>query len=330
MPTKINLQAFMYSALAVLMMAAWPHAAMAQATDMGSMVKSLVADIGQPVLSLVVNLSFLVGFYMVGSALYGLATGEGEIGDRLKHQIAKFIAAAFLCSVPDLMGVSVGTMWGGGGMAYGTSIGALGVLTDCTTHLAAGDAATCAAKNIGTNFVPAFLHGFFLLTKIGGVVIMISTINAMAASYGRNGQPVKGAMTKLVCASLMLNLSALMQAIASSLGIDSEFLPDGAQGLVDGTITSPPSLLAYANTGSGLLAQYQQLIGWCFVILTVFGCLAVGKGLTQLMHHAEGKGNTEEFKAGLLHLFGGVMLANGKITTCFILSTLMGNAMGFC
>jgi uncharacterized membrane protein HdeD (DUF308 family) len=163
-----------------------------------------------------------------------------------------------------------------------------------------------------------------------GMISAGMTIYAVVQSHNERGRPVEGWAQRVVIAFVMCNVPALFFSIESSLGIASPVVQAiGAQSLGQG---SPPSMLSYTYAGAGaggILASYQSLISWCFVILVMFGVISLWKGIMQLKAHAEGN-KQQTLGSGIVHIVFGCLLANGKYSTCLILTSMLGNALGFC
>jgi hypothetical protein len=302
------------------------------ADGLGGLVYSAAQDIANPVGLLIIALAYLVGFWGMASGLMSLVKASNGDHHRLAEGLLKIIGSAFLCALPDTCGVGLATFMSDG--FYGgnlTTAFANHAVMDCTVSTGAAGI-TCMAKNIGMNLVPVFTEACFVLMYVCGVTIVCTQIyKAMMSANERGGRGIpEGFVTKLSIGFLICNVPSLIERLETTLGYGSPMITaTGAQGLGQST---PPSLLAYTYSGTnglGILSTYQELLGWCFTILVMFGIIAICRGLLQLKDLTDGK-RGEGYGGAFTSIIFGCLLANGKASTCLIMTTMLGNGLGFC
>jgi hypothetical protein len=302
------------------------------ADGLGGLVYSAAQDIANPVGLLIIATAYIVGFWLAASGLMSLVKASNGDHHRLAEGLLKLVGCAFLCALPDACGVGVGTFFTGGQYSGNlTTAFANHAVVDCTANGTGTQGITCMAKNIGMNLVPVFVEACFVLMVLSGflyVGILIYQMAVSANERGGRGIPA-GWVTRLAIAFLICNAPSLIGMIETTLGFGTSMITaTGAQGLGQST---PPSLLSYTyagSNGSSILATYQELISWCFTILVAFGILAIWRGLLQLKKHTED--GREGVGTAIISIVFGVMLANGKGATCLIMTTMLGNGLGFC
>jgi hypothetical protein len=338
MRTKIGLQAAWLATIgamvaAVPMRASAATASVSSADGVGGMIYSMASDIANPVGMLLIAGAYLTGFWLAYSGLMAFYRGSNGDHHRYAEGLLKLVGCALLCSLPDTFGVGVATFFGSNGSYTGNLATAFAnhAVQDCTT--VSGDAGiTCVAKNVATNLVPIFVETSFVLMKVLGFCMGGSLIYKLAASQNERGRGLPDGWTvQMGVAFILCNAPSLWAAAETSLGVSNPLITgSGAQGLGQ---SGPPSMLAYTYSGSGagtLLASYQQLIGWCFVILVMFGIVAMWRGIMQLKAHAEGNKQGGGLGSAFVHIIAGVILANGKYGTCLAMTSIIGQGLGFC
>jgi hypothetical protein len=323
-------------AFLVLSAAALPSRA--HAYSLGEMVRAAATDIVGPFTVFIVAAAYLAGFWLCFVGLWKMAqnadkgfTHDGAWLDG----IMRIACGSLLVALPDTMQTGIYTFYEQS-QGYNGNVSGAGVANtaDCLTQAATADVVTCVARNVATNLVPVFVEVAFVMFHIVGISLVFHAILVLAKSHGHGSRGIPdGLWPKMIIGFLLCNIPYLMSAVQTTLGYGSgEILASGAQGMKGAALSQVPSLLSYTAGGTSVAAlqKYQELIGWCFVILVMFGVISVWKGITHLRAFAEGQ-KQGTMGSGLVHILGGVMLANGKASTCFVMTTFVGgNGLGFC
>lgn len=299
-------------------------------SSVGGMISTLATNITSPFSLLIVGFGFLLGVTLIAGGLMKLAhAGDGQ-RSTTADGVLRMIGGSLLIGLPPMIVVGVSTFYGAGGSGIQSSAAVtLADPANCMTLTGQSIVLTCVAQNVALNVVPVFMSVLFGLTFLSGAGLIAHALYSIAMSHSTGQRQLpKGLTTRIVIGCLTCNLPTLLESIGTTLGIPGMAVTSA--GFVGLNGSSVASMLAYTGTGqSVVLSQYAALIGWLFVILAMFGVIAVWKGLTYLRGYAEGS-QQGTMGAGVTHIVGGVLLANGKFTVCIVLNTLLGQGMGFC
>lgn len=341
--------------------AAWAAsaaAALAADTDgttntIGSGLQGALENAFGPILFAVSGLSFVAGLYFLVRGLMRLTTASHDRNE-LGPAFAAIVGAVMLIGLPEIAGVGISSLFDGSSMigsaeltkvqgAYdsGSSTASDGIsktlvgnlqvsgVTACLSGASGTDTAdnavTCMAGNLAKNAVPMAIIAVMVFTFLAGLVTLASCI--VELSRGENGgQRGPGFWMKAAMGVLLMNGSVLFVLCTNTL------FGSGTNVIGNTGLNSSSNFLTYTGNLSGSFQAYGQLIGYCFVILALFGYLAFAKGLMTLKGAAEGKGQAT-YTAGLTFGVAGVLLANAKAATCVAMTTVAGasaSVAGFC
>lgn len=311
--------------LAALMLLASPSLALAASDTMGGVIGTLAGDIWQPFWHLLLGLGFLLGLYLVAAGLAKLRDTGGPGSRGAADGILRLVGGALLIALPDTVNIGVVSFYNSiTGHAMQSGGNGPGAVAECLQSMGGGSPLTCVAKNVASNLVPVFIEVSFGLFYLVGVAMILHAIYTMATSHaaGHNQTP-KGWLARVVIGFLICNVPHLMLTVQNTLGIRNGTVMDTG-------FSRNSSLLAYtADSSAGVLAQYAELIGYCFQILVMFGVIAVWRGIMYLRAFADGS-ERGGMGPGITHIIGGVLLANAKWTTCIVVNTFFGSGLGFC
>jgi hypothetical protein len=307
-----------------------PDIASAQVTStMGGVVQSLGKDVLPAFSTLLVSIAYIVGLYLIFAGIMKLKAGISGGGARGAYTdaLVRMFAGSFLLALPDTMGIGVATVLGSSEYTSNVSGATVGGVSDCTGTSGSSLPLTCIAQNIGKNFVPVMIEVIFGFCFMIGLFLILHGFYKMAQNHNEGrGQQDRGWKMELLVGFVLGNIPILMSDLASTLGFSESTIT--ASGFIG--VNSGASILSYTPpVSNAMLTQYASLIGWLFVILTLFGVWSFVQGWFILKAHADG-GGRKTVMGGFTHIGAGVLLANAKISTCFIVGTMMGNGMGFC
>ncbi|NTF17188.1 hypothetical protein G6L37_01930 [Agrobacterium rubi] len=334
------------SAFAFAMLA--PTLAMAQSSStIGDRLAAMVNDAWNPIFLLVAVAAGLGGIFLFAKGLMKLVDASSDRSNTGFAPGLTYIAlAAALIALPDAAGMGMtsilGAARGGGtldssGLDYSDSGTAAGnFLTQINGGLASVGGvenclnsetpAACMAKNIATNVIPMAVYALFAMVFIFGLIIFAMTLVEIAKSSESPNQRSQGGITKLITAVLLMNAPLAFGLVSTTL-----FGTDGTIG-ANGLTSINSGLLSYPSGSSlEIVKRYTELIGHAFVILTFFGAWAFVRGVFMIKGTIEGRQQGSMGMAGV-YIVAGVLMANAKMSTCFILNTVGGASMaaGFC
>lgn len=325
-----------------------PSAALAQDT-IGNRLQAIVTDTWNPFFLLVAVGSGIMGLLMMARGLYKLAVVGERMGGANNHGFSSpllhLAVGAALIALPDAAGIGMmsvlgsargGSTLGGSGLDFseggisgnwlsGITGGTVGVggVQNCLVDTVAP--AACMAKNIASNVVPMAVMALFAATFIFGLTIFISGLLQIAKNQEMNGGQQQPFLGKMVMAVLLMNAP-----VAFNLATQTMLGREGTLNSIGNVVDS--DLLKY-TTGSSLeiVKKYTELIGHAFTILVFFGAWAFVRGVFMVKAVAEGRRDGTYGMAGV-YIVAGVLMANAKVSTCFILNTVGGASMaaGFC
>lgn len=332
--------AFLFAALVPTMALA------AGESTIGDRLGEIVNDAWNPIFLLVAAGAAIAGIFMFAKGLMKLVEASGERSNTgYTPGLAYLALAAALIALPDAAGMGMTSILGaargggtldGAGLDYSESgssgefltainggLASIGSVENCLTS---GTPAACMAKNIATNVIPMAVYALFAMVFIFGLVIFAATLIDLARSSEDPRQHGKGSLTKLFTAVMLMNAP-----LAFGLVTKTMFGTDGTIG--DSGLTGAGSKLLTYTSGSSLeiVKKYSELIGHAFVILTFFGAWSFVRGVFMIKATVEGRGQGSLGMAGV-YIVAGVLMANAKMSTCFILNTVGGADMaaGFC
>lgn len=312
----------------------------------GDRLASMVNEAWNPIFLLVAAGAAIAGIFMFAKGLMKLAEASNERSNSgYAPGLAYLALAAALIALPDAAGIGMtsilGSARGGGtldssGLDYSESGSAGEFLTSINGTLASVGAvdncltsatpAACMANNIATNVIPMAVYALFAMVFIFGLVIFAATLIDIARSSEDPRQHGKNGITKLFTAVMLMNAP-----LAFGLATRTMFGTDGTIG--ESGLTGAGSKLLTYTSGSSLeiVKKYSELIGHAFVILTFFGAWAFVRGVFMIKGTVEGR-SQGSLGMAFVYIVAGVLMANAKMSTCFILNTVGGADMaaGFC
>jgi hypothetical protein len=312
----------------------------------GDRLAAMVNDAWNPIFLVVAAGSAIAGIFMFAKGFMKLAEASNERSNSgYAPGLAYLALAAGLIALPDAAGIGMTSILGaarGGGTlnaagldyseagnggnflsAINGSLASVGAVDNC---LVSKTPAACMASNIASNVIPMAVYALFAMVFIFGLVIFAATLIDIARSSEDPRQHGKSGLTKLFTAVMLMNAP-----LAFGLTTRTMFGVDGTIG--ESGLTGAGSKLLTYTTGSSLeiVKKYSELIGHSFVILTFFGAWAFVRGVFMIKGTVEGRSQGSLGMAGV-YIVAGVLMANAKMSTCFILNTVGGADMGagFC
>jgi hypothetical protein len=333
------------AALAAALTILVPSVALAQDT-IGNRLQAIVTDTWNPFFLLVAVGAGIAGVYMFARGLMKLVAASNErTNTGYASGIVSIVIAAGLIALPDAAGIGMTSILGAarGGSTLGSSGldfsdsgatgnwlsgitgGTVGVggVENCLADTTAP--AACMAKNIATNVIPMAVMALFAMVFIFGLVIFAMALIDIAKSQ-ENPNHSKGHITKLVTAAMLMNAPLAFNLSTQTLL--------GREGTINSIGNVADSDLLKYTTGSSLeiVKKYTDLIGHAFTILVFFGAWAFVRGIFMIKAVVEGRSQQGSFGMAGVYIVAGVLMANAKVSTCFILNTVGGASMaaGFC
>ena len=291
-------------------------------TNMGQMLAAVGGDLWGPIILLLWSGSMLVGVYLVASALYKMVQSVGRDDMPVREVIMRMVGGGLLVGFWDTIQMGPMTMWNSTMTALGWSWQpqAAGAVTDCT---GTGGGITCMAGNFASNVVPVFLSFLWIMAFLWGAWLIVSAVHAMATQHERSGSQVKP-FPRIIIGFILCQLPLFISSVSATMGYATPVITGAGFSATNNT------MLSYtAPTNWGLLSNYAELVGKIFIIMAMFGVIAVWKGIQYLKADAEGV-QRGVVGAGLTHIIGGAMLINSKATTCFVMNTILGTGLNFC
>ncbi len=333
--------------------AAWAQDATTSNT-IGSSVQTAMSDAVGPLIMLISVASFAGGLYLFARGLVRLKNVPSDRAEA-GPAFAAIFAAVLLIALPDVAGVGITTVFGGGSLfgssdltqvsqqldtdANGThaqdmtstiiGLATVSAPTSCLSGTGAtgtsdsGNAVTCMAGNLAKNAVPIGIIAIFVFAFLAGLVTFASAI--LELTKGEREQRSPGLWPKMILSVLLMNALYLFMFSSNTL------LGTSSSAISTKGLDTSSTLLKYTGTSSSF-QSYADLIGYCFYILAFFGVFAFVRGIYMLKNTAENKGQST-YGAGMTFMVAGILLANAKFTTCMVLTTVAGasaSAAGFC
>jgi uncharacterized membrane protein HdeD (DUF308 family) len=270
---------------------------------------------------------------------------SGSNGKDWMPGLSYIVVAAMLIALPDAAGMGMTSLLGAAkgngtlgsqGLDYNdngmstsgwlTSInGSLASVGSVENCLQSPTPATCMASNIATNVIPMAVYALFAMVFIFGLIMFAMALLDMAKASEGPSHNNKGGLTKLITAMLLMNAP-----LAFGIATKTLFGTDGTIG--EAGLSATSSLLKYSSGSSlEIVQKYSEMIGHSFTILTFFGAWSFVRGVFMIKSTVEGRGQGSMGMAGV-YIVAGILMANAKMSTCYILSTVGGADMGagFC
>jgi hypothetical protein len=309
------------------------EAATGASQSIGSVVQTFFQNISSPLVGLIIVATTMLGILIAASGIFRLADSgsrQGGGGNPTFDGLLRIAGGAFLAALPSFLGMGLASIYGSGSLnAGGFNSATFTAPSSCvsfTGGTANAAALTCVAQNVAQNMTPIVVPALFIAVVMIGMVLVAQGLYTVAMANSNGGRQMpKGWVAKIVIGFLICNTPYLISAVESSMGVTS--------GTISQTgYNSGSTLLTYtAPTGTSMLQQWQSLIQYVFIILVMFGAIAVWRGVILLKAAADGTGQGSMGK-GVTHIVGGVLIANAKFTMCIVMNTFMGNgaSLGFC
>lgn len=301
-----------------------PFAAVAQ--TLGGAIENVGATY-DPLRILILGACSLAGAWLAGTGLRSLARAATEAA---RGQDASYVvgfkrlgAGALVFAIPSALGIGLETLWGrADGFAFGR--GLVGAPNDCLRPGSGGIA--CVADNLARNLAPVAVAAAVALSFLYGLWLAAKTLYDWATA--QDGGPQRGSVAgRLVLAVLFANVPFLAIATSETLGVGNLL------GLSpEAKIVTTSAEFLHAQIGSGVVAeQAATLVRSLFVLLAMFGVVAVLRGLVLIKETADGRGASDRgFGVGVTHVLAGVLMMNMQWTVCTVSMTLVGRNFGIC
>jgi hypothetical protein len=274
---------------------------------------------------LILGVCFLLGVYLIGSGLLSAARAASERQRGFTDAGLRLAFGAVIAAVPSALGVGLETLWGEARLGfYGFNTPGVGAPRNC---IQAGSEAglSCVAGNIATNVAPITTFVAVIFAFLAGVAMIGKGIYdiAVARTDGRHGN-TQGVATRLVVGILLANVPLLANSMLATLGAPTFFGLGTTGHVIQSTLT-------YVPDGGGPLAQnFNSLMNSLFIILVMFGTLAIIRGLVIVKQVSENKAQGRTMGSAVTHLIAGVLMMNMNWTICVVSRTFLGTVMPFC
>lgn len=337
---------------------------MTSGNDLGTRLAGVLKDLYGPLFLTITGVSYLVGFIMLAkgldllkdSAAWGSTRSTKENG--AGRGMAHLASGATLIAFPDAVGIGVTTMFGDAFNIFGSasefknvaaqldmgntpnfgvrdgslqSLLSIGSVTPPENCYGSPAPAVCFSKNIAQNVVPIGLIVTYAVVFLAGALMVAKAIFEFAhEDVGGRGGDGKSAVAKAAVGFLMCNSPFLLGAISTTIlgqtgalttrgGLDRSFLSYRFNGAVTGSNTA-------------WLQAHQEMVGYLFTILALFGALAFFRGVFVLKAVTDRRSSNASAGNALVFMSAGVFLANMKMTACFVTTTFGGQGLtlGFC
>lgn len=336
---------------AITMMMSQAFAGDGATASIGTRISEMLKGMTGPVIMLVSLAAMLSGVFLFIKGLVKLRDSAGQQG-QVGPAVLTLVAATLLIALPNVAGIGLSSIMGKGGLVGVSEIDMANIGLDADPSAAANgfsgifkasvsapkdcligeEAVTCMAQNLANNVVPIGIIAVYALIFIAGLWTFAACL--MELAKGQNWSQGRvlpdGWFGKFVFSMLLMNGSLL-------LAISTNTLFGNGGPVTEFGINTSHSLLQYKlGGGSAVLVKYQELVGYTFIILALFGVIAFARGIFLMKGAAQGQ-NGASYGAGAVFLVAGVLLANAKASTCMVLYTAgvqtMGGAagsLGFC
>lgn len=329
---------------------AFAYSTSAYAADeetLGGRLSAIVNESWNPIFILLIMMFGVGGLFFLARGLMKVVEAASNGGRATYGNAITYVfVGALLLFIPDAAGMGMTSILGEarGGSALGSTgldyddqtgitgswmnqvVGNLAAVGDTENCMKSKEAATCMARNLAQNTIPMAIMALFAVAFIVGFIALANAIIDLAKSSERGEQ--KPHITRLVTAVLLMNSPLFYTQITQTLlgSIDSP--------ITGGSLNTSSTLLKYP-VGSELevVKTYTELIGHSFTILSFFGAFAFVRGIFMIKGVAEGRGGQAgSYGMAITFIIAGILLANSKYSSCLVLSTFGGSAMGtgFC
>lgn len=330
--------------LATIVLASIPtllmtSAAYAQTTTVGNRLDEILKNITGPFIFLISLLCFVGGIWLLAKALVKLRESSGQ-GGQVGPAMAILLAAALLIMLPEAAGTGMLTLTGQqSGLinnediaaakiglddqqpnSFNTPTASVAAVTDCYSS---AEPVPCMAENVAKNVVPIGVTAVFVIVFIAGLWGLGHALFDLTKVEQGRGLP-EGWWGRVIFNVVLLNASVIFQIVSQTI------LGNGTTVGGDG-LNASSDLLNYDIGINGDFAQYEELIGYVFTILALFGAIAFVRGIFVCKAAGEGRqGGT--YAHGIVFMVAGILLANSKASTCLVLNTMLGSSgtFGFC
>lgn len=296
----------------------------------GDVVYDAGNDLFSPLAIMLSGIAYMLSIWMAGNGLWYLKRA-GDENDNGRHTIAqgmfRIFGAGALGALPDTLNVGIGTFFANMSNTNVVSLSSAGSVSSCMSDSGSTNALTCVAENVGRNIVPVSIQVIFIGMFLVGACIIMKEVYGLA-THQEGGRKTLGSMSmKILVGIICCNVSAFFYAFENTFGISNSIITNSGAGV---STSSVPSMLSYTPSSSvAVLESFSTLISWCFVFLVLVGVLSFVRGVAILYSHSEGQSRSS-LTSAYVHMIAGILLANGKYTMCFMLSSFIGDGLGFC
>lgn len=293
-----------------------------------------------PLYTFLVYGCILLGLCFITWAIFDLIR-KGDLQERVAWPeiILKSFAGAIFLSISSLCNEGTQTLFG-----QNIYIGSItghppGAVSNCNSVSVNGvsdsinkNGLICVLKNVGSNVTPILNESLFDLSSIVGTIIIIVAVKKMATLYRPNTRDTSGqiigSLIVGICFTALPYLTVIMQ---NTLGIDKGFITTEGQTYTGSA--NVPDMFRYipAKEAGDAGMAFGEIITLSFYIFTSVGLISILRaGIIFYRISTGNKAQNDKISTAIVHLVFGTLLANGKWSTCFIMSTLFGGGMGFC
>lgn len=318
--------------LGLLLMPLFINNAFADSTTntIGDVVYHAGNDIFNPIAIFLSGFAYLLAIYMAGNGLWYLkkASNENNNGRFTPIQgLMRILGAGALAALPDTLNVGIGTFFSNLGTST-VNLSNAGTVSSCMTTEGTTNALTCVAENIGKNIVPVTIQALFMGMFLVGACIIIKQLYTLSVHQEGARVTLGSTFSKIMVGIICCNVPAFFYAFEGTFGVTNSIVTNSGAGV---NTTNIPSILSYTPSANvQVLQSFSELISWCFVFLVLVGVLSFIRGVSILYSHSNGGGGHSSLTSAYVHMIAGILLANGKFTMCFILSSFIGDGLGFC
>lgn len=165
-----------------------------------------------------------------------------------------------------------------------------------------------------------------ILAFFAGVAFIGKALYDLSVRYAEGpSSRASGVMSRILIGILLVNVPIFASSLMATLGAPI-FFGLGQTGHI------VASQLTYVPDSSGLMVEnFNSLIRSLFVILVMFGTLALIRGLIIIKQVSEGRNHQgRTMGSGVTHLIAGVLMMNMNWTVCVVSRTFLGNVLPFC
>jgi len=301
-----------------------PPVSYGSARTLGDAIRNLF-DPTKAIETLILGVSFLLGAYLIGTGLLSAARSASERQRGFTDAGLRIAFGAVVAAVPFALGAGLETFWKQSTPDfYGVKTPEVGAPRNCI--LAGGDAGlSCIANNIAINVAPIATFVAVVFAFLAGVSTIAKAIYeiAVARTDGRPGN-TQGVATKLIVGILLANIPIFANSILTTLGAPI-FYGLGTTGyIIKSNLTYVP------DDGGPIAKNFNSLMNSLFVILVMFGTLAIIRGLVIVKQVSENKAYGRTMGSAMTHFIAGVLMMNMNWTICIISRTFLGTIMPFC